>query len=158
MIETGLKDEYPQVFSKAHDFVDLSQIQVNHPNHDRYYRDETKGGWPFSTRDIGWIVADCTGEGLKAALICKKHGYAATPLSDARLFDACNMLLMMQNTTGGWATCEKTRGSKLFEWFNASEVFGEIMVDYDYIECTSSALQASVHVTVCAHARARVRA
>ena len=41
----------------------------------------------------------------------------------------------MQNTTGGYATCEKTRGSKMFEWFNASEVFGEIMVDYDYIEC-----------------------
>ena len=51
------------------------------------------GGWPFSTRDIGWVVADCTGEGLKAALICKKHGYAKHPLSDDRLFDAVNILL-----------------------------------------------------------------
>jgi hypothetical protein len=31
------------VFRKSHDFVDLSQIQVNHPDHDTYYRDETKG-------------------------------------------------------------------------------------------------------------------
>jgi lanosterol synthase len=40
------------------------------------------------------------------------------------------------------ATCEKTRGWHFFEWFNASEVFGEIMIDYDYVECSSSALQA----------------
>ncbi len=43
--------------------------------------------------------------------------------------------------TGGYATCEETRGWHFFEWFNASEVFGEIMIDYDYVECTSSALQ-----------------
>ena len=46
---------------------------------------------------------------------------------------------------GGYATCEKTRGWHFFEWFNASEVFGEIMIDYDYVECTSSALQALCH-------------
>ena len=41
-----------------------------------------------------------------------------------------------------YATCEKTRGWHMFELFNASEVFGEIMIDYDYVECSSSALQA----------------
>eukprot|EP00048_Salpingoeca_helianthica_P024240 m.30778 g.30778 ORF g.30778 m.30778 type:complete len:619 (+) comp9267_c0_seq1:326-2182(+) len=141
LAETRYRDQFAEVFRKAHDFVDLSQIRVNHPDHATYYRDETKGGWPFSTRDMGWIVADCTGEGLKAALLCKKHKYTATPLSDERLQDAVNILLLMQNATGGYATCEKTRGSKLFELFNASEVFGEIMIDYDYVECTSSALQ-----------------
>ncbi len=60
--------------------------------------------------------------GLKAALLCKKHGYAAAPLSDDRLYDAVNILLLMQNATGGYATCEKTRGSHFFEYFNASEV------------------------------------
>eukprot|EP00040_Diaphanoeca_grandis_P034707 m.216523 g.216523 ORF g.216523 m.216523 type:complete len:721 (-) comp33210_c0_seq1:416-2578(-) len=142
LIESGMKDEFASVFAKSHDFVDITQIKVNHPDHSKYYRDETKGGWPFSTRDIGWVVADCTGEGLKAALICKKHKFTKTPLSDERLFDAINILLLMQNDTGGYATCEKTRGWHFFEYFNASEVFGEIMIDYDYIECTSSALQA----------------
>ena len=28
-------------------------------------------------------------------------------------------ILRMQNSTGGWATCEKTRGGKYFEYFNA---------------------------------------
>ena len=115
---------------------------MNHPAHKTYYRDETKGGWPFSTRDIGWVVADCTGEGLKGALICKEHKLTPRPLADARLFDAVNILLLMQNDTGGYATCEKTRGWHFFEYFNASEVFGEIMIDYDYVECSSSALQA----------------
>jgi squalene cyclase len=48
---------------------------------------------------------------------------------------------MSLHSTGGYATCEETRGWHFFEWFNASEVFGEIMIDYDYVECTSSALQ-----------------
>lgn len=165
LIESGIKDEFADVFRKAHDYVDVAQIRVDHPDHDTYYRDQTKGGWPFSTRDIGWVVADCTGEGLKAALICRKHNFTRTPLSETRLYDAVNILLLMQNDTGGYntalaalailmntylknlaypryATCEKTRGWHFFEWFNASEVFGEIMIDYDYVECTSSALQA----------------
>lgn len=25
----------------------------------------SKGGWPFSTPDNGWIVSDCTSEALK---------------------------------------------------------------------------------------------
>ena len=57
LIESGQKDAFAEVFRKAHDFVDLTQIRVDHPDHDTYYRDQTKGGWPFSTRDMGWIVA-----------------------------------------------------------------------------------------------------
>lgn len=60
--------------------------------------------------------------GLKAAIICKKHNYTTNPLSDERIFDAVNILLLMQNATGGYATCEKTRGWHFMEWFNASEV------------------------------------
>lgn len=43
LVESGLKDEFGDVFAKAHDYVDISQIQINHHEHDRYYRDETKG-------------------------------------------------------------------------------------------------------------------
>ncbi|XLR27209.1 hypothetical protein S83_055109, partial [Arachis hypogaea] len=31
-----------------------------------------KGAWPFSTRDHGWLISDCTSEGLKAALLLSK--------------------------------------------------------------------------------------
>ena len=32
-----------------------------------------QGGFPFSTRDCGWIVSDCTGEGLTAVLSLREH-------------------------------------------------------------------------------------
>ena len=31
-----------------------------------------QGGFPFSTRDCGWIVADCTAEGLKAVMLLQE--------------------------------------------------------------------------------------
>lgn len=34
-----------------------------------YYRHISKGAWPFSTRDHGWPISDCSSEGLKAALV-----------------------------------------------------------------------------------------
>lgn len=33
-----------------------------------YYRHISKGAWPFSSRDHGWPISDCTSEGFKAAL------------------------------------------------------------------------------------------
>ena len=33
-----------------------------------YYRLLSKGAWPFSSRDHGWPISDCSSEGLKAAL------------------------------------------------------------------------------------------
>jgi squalene cyclase len=34
----------------------------------KYYRDCSKGGWVFSSRDHGWPIADCSAEGLSALL------------------------------------------------------------------------------------------
>lgn len=44
----------------------------------------------------------------------------------------------MQNSTGGWASYERRRGPMALESINPSEVFGDIMVDVDYPECTTS--------------------
>ena len=53
-----------------------------------------KGWLAISTRDIGWVVADCTGEGLKAAILCKVNQLAANPLSMERLQDSVDLLLL----------------------------------------------------------------
>ncbi len=37
-----------------------------------FYRHISKGAWPFSTRDHGWPISDCSSEGLKAALCLAK--------------------------------------------------------------------------------------
>jgi len=66
-------------------------------------------------------------------------------ISDSRLFDAVNVILSFQNTDGGWATYENTRGSPHLELLNPSDVFGAIMIDYSYTECTSASVRALVN-------------
>jgi squalene/oxidosqualene cyclase-like protein len=51
------------------------------------------------------------------------------------------LLLPYQNSDGGWASYEKTRAPQWLERLNPSRIFGEIMVDYSYVECTSACLQ-----------------
>uniref|UniRef100_A0A8B9PEK8 Terpene cyclase/mutase family member n=1 Tax=Apteryx owenii TaxID=8824 RepID=A0A8B9PEK8_APTOW len=104
------------------------------------------GGFPFSTRDCGWIVADCTAEGLKSVMLLQEKCPFITKLVPSeRLFDAVNVLLSMRNSDGGFATYETKRGGHLLELLNPSEVFGDIMIDYTYVECTSAVMQALRH-------------
>lgn len=105
-----------------------------------------KGGFPFSTRDCGWIVADCTAEGLKSVMLLQEQcGFLTETIPAERLCDAVNVLLSMRNPDGGFATYETKRGGKLLELLNPSEVFGDIMIDYTYVECTSAVMQALKH-------------
>ncbi|XP_055425836.1 lanosterol synthase isoform X2 [Bubalus kerabau] len=53
-----------------------------------------------------------------------------------------NKLLSLRNPDGGFATYETKRGGHLLELLNPSEVFGDIMIDYTYLECTSAVMQA----------------
>ena len=52
------------------------------------------------------------------------------------------VLLTLQNPDGGWATYENNRGYGWYEWLNPSEVFGDIMIDYSYVECSMASLSA----------------
>jgi lanosterol synthase len=66
------------------------------------------------------------------------HGYKPL-ISETRIRDAVDVLLTMQNKhSGGFASYEPQRGSELLEYLNAAEVFGRIMVEYDYPECTTA--------------------
>ena len=51
----------------------------------------------------------------------------------------------MQNSNGGFASYETKRAGSVMEMINPAEVFGDIMVDYTYVECTSAVLQALKH-------------
>lgn len=133
---------FRKTLARAHHYVDITQVRVDVPNRKRFYRHISKGAWPFSTVDHGWPIADCTGEGLKAALRLQACDWIPreSVISEHRLVEAVDMILSYQNRDGGWATYELTRGSKWLEFLNPSEVFGDIMIDYSYVECTSSAL------------------
>ena len=116
----------------------------------KFYRHISEGGWPFSTSAHGWPIADCTSEGLKATLCLLKSNTVQAGLKDKALLDiseerlhkAVNVLLTYQNEDGGWATYENNRGFGWYEQLNPSEVFGDIMIDYSYVECSMASMTA----------------
>ncbi|MBY0308028.1 MAG: hypothetical protein K2Q09_04725, partial [Phycisphaerales bacterium] len=146
IVATGLSDEFVHCLRRAHHFLDISQVVEETKDREKWFRHQSKGAWPFSTRDHGWPISDCTAEGLKSALLLAKWpGLGAQPLPKERLFDAVDVILSLQNEDGGWATYEQTRGSTVLEVLNPSEVFHNIMIDYSYVECSSASIQALAH-------------
>ena len=55
---------------KALDFLDLSQIRENVSDP---YRQQRKGGWPFNTKDNGYIISDYAAESLKAVILLQEE-------------------------------------------------------------------------------------
>ncbi|KAF7798580.1 hypothetical protein EIP86_009802 [Pleurotus ostreatoroseus] len=145
LVETGLAKESENTDSlvAALKWLDMCQIK-DHPKHfEVSYRHPTKGAWPFSTRTQGYTVSDCTGEGLKAVLYIQNYVEGSPKLvSDRRLQDAVDILLGMQNPNGGFASYELIRGPEWLEWLNPAEVFGDIMIEHSYPECTTSVITA----------------
>jgi len=125
-------------------YIRDNQVIEDVPEPARHYRHPPRGGWPFSDREHGWPISDCTAEGVKAALALEP--LVTEPVPAGRLIDAVRFILSMQNRDGGWATYEKRRGGKWLEWLNPSQVFADIMVDYSYVECTSACIQALMKV------------
>jgi squalene/oxidosqualene cyclase-like protein len=131
----------PQTMANAAAFVEGAQIIEQPAEGARYYRHDSLGAWPFSTRPHGWPITDCTAEGLKATFALDAHALADA-ITPQRRADAAARMLSWQNADGGWATYEKTRGPTWLERFNPSEVFGEIMIDRSYTECTAACMTA----------------
>ncbi|KAK8543276.1 hypothetical protein V6N12_015836 [Hibiscus sabdariffa] len=145
ILATNLVDEYGSMLKKAHNFIKNTQVKENSGNSlNSWYRHISKGGWPFSTPDNGWVVSDCTAEGLKAAsLLSTMPSWIVGEeiIAPDRLYEAVNLILSLQNNNGGFASYELTRSYAWLEMFNPAEVFGDIMIDYQYVECTSAAIQ-----------------
>jgi squalene/oxidosqualene cyclase-like protein len=140
MLESGELDSCHDTLVRAHAFIEDNQVRADLPLRERSFRDISKGGWGFSAKDNGWIVSDCTAEGLRAALALAPH--VEKPLPQARLRDAVEYLLWSQTAGGGWASYEPTRGPSWLEKLNPSNVFGDIMIDYPYVECTAASMAA----------------
>ena len=143
-VEAGLAKDgnWRPMLMKALEFLDDQQIRENCRQQDVCYRQQRKGAWAFSTRTQGYTVSDTTSEALKAVLMLQRLPGYPTLVSDERLQDAVDTLLTMQNASGGFASYEPRRGSEYLEYLNAAEVFGRIMVEYDYPECSTAVVTA----------------
>lgn len=142
VVEANLatRPENREALIKAHRFLDACQIRQNSTHFGKDYRHPSKGAWPFSTRDQSYTVSDCTAEGLKAVLCLQALDFTEELVGERRLFDAVDILLSLQNRNGGVASYELVRGGSYYEYFNVSEVFGDIMIEYCYPECTAAVL------------------
>lgn len=140
VLGSGAAHEVPGLLNRAHAYIDANQIRIDPPERDKHWRSQTKGGWTFSTATAPWPVTDCTAEGLKTALLLTD--LVPAPIAIERLVDAVDLIVAYQNPDGGWASYEETRGPRWLEQFNPSNIFGDIMIDYSYVECTSACIQA----------------
>lgn len=143
IVDSGFGKDFETCLRRAYEYLDITQVPEDVDEKEKYFRHISKGAWPFSTRDHGWPISDCTSEGLKAVLKVHTQCPSIRPtINKERLFDAVNVSLSFQNLDGGWATYENTRGPRWLEWLNPSECFGEIMIDYSYVECSSASVQS----------------
>jgi lanosterol synthase len=146
-LETQQFIEHCHGYASSSTYSDPPTAKVTH---ETGYRQPRRGGWGFSNRDQGYAVSDCVAEPIKAILMLqtlkdpkdKSKRLFPEVVSEERLQWAVDILLCMQNDTGGVASYENRRGSEKLEYLNAAEVFGRIMVEYDYPECTTSTVTA----------------
>ncbi|KAI0044521.1 terpene synthase [Auriscalpium vulgare] len=143
LVETGLAqdEENRESLVRALRWLDQCQIKDDPLHFGSSFRHRTKGAWPFSTKEQGYTVSDCTGEGLKSVLYLQKQvDFTPNLVSEERLCDAVDTLLSLPNSDGSFASYEPIRGPGWLEWLNAAEVFGNIMIEYSYPECTTSVI------------------
>ncbi|GJZ06070.1 dammarenediol II synthase-like protein [Tanacetum coccineum] len=146
ILASDMVEEYGDSLKKAHFFIKESQIKEN-PKGDftKMCRQFTKGAWTFSDQDHGWVVSDCTAEALKCLLALSQlpHEIAGEKADVERLYDAVNVLLYLQSPeSGGFAIWEPPVPKPYLQMLNPSELFADIVVEKEHVECTGSIIQA----------------
>lgn len=144
IVKAGLAADqrWRPMLMKALEFLEDQQMLEDCMEQEVCYRQRRKGAWAFSTKVQGYTVSDCTSEALKSVILLQRCYGFPTLVSDSRLEDAVDTLLSMQNASGGFASYERIRGSQYMEHLNAAEVFGRIMIEYDYPECSTAVVTA----------------
>uniref|UniRef100_A0A7N0VMZ7 Squalene cyclase C-terminal domain-containing protein n=1 Tax=Kalanchoe fedtschenkoi TaxID=63787 RepID=A0A7N0VMZ7_KALFE len=147
LLASGMTDEIGETLAKGHDFLKKSQVRSN-PSGDfrRMQRHISKGAWAFSDRDHGWQVSDCTAEALKCCLLFSlmPPEIVGKKMDEQRLYDSVNLILSLQSKNGGVSGWEPAGAPKWLELLNPIEFVADIVVESEYVECTSSVLQALV--------------
>lgn len=147
VLASNLADEFCFALRRGCEFLKKSQLRDNaEGDFGSMYRHISKGAWTLSEADISWQVSDCTAEGLKAMLLLSQLGKDVVheEIEPEALYDAVNILLSFQSETGGFSAFDPKKGKSYWEAFNCSELFANIIVEHDYIECSSAVIQALV--------------
>lgn len=145
LCEGPLASEFRTFLEHAARYLVHSQQTEEVVERGRYHRDMRVGGWCFSDKHHRWPVSDCTAEALSALRYLADELPADQLPSPKRIVQAALFILSRQNPDGGWGSYERTRGGDILRKLNPSEMFGNCMVEYSYVECTASCMQALRH-------------
>ncbi|KDP36999.1 hypothetical protein JCGZ_06055 [Jatropha curcas] len=144
LIASDLCDEIGPTLKEGHNFLKNSQITEN-PSGDfkRMFRHISKGAWAFSDKDHGWQVSDCTAESLKCCLLFSMMPpeIVGEKMVPEKLYDSVNVILSLQSKNGGFPAWEPAGAVSWLELLNPVEFLEDIVIEHEYVECTSSALQ-----------------
>lgn len=66
------------------------------------------------------------------------------PMEAECMYDAVNVIMSLQSPNGGVSAWEPTGAPKWLEWLNPVEFLEDLVIEYEYIECTSSSIQALI--------------
>nr|WQY91010.1 OSC1 [Euphorbia humifusa] len=147
LLASNMTEEIGEVLKKGHEFIQKSQVKEN-PSGDfeKMHRHISKGSWTFSDQDHGWQVSDCTAEGLKCCLLFSMMPpeIVGEKVDSQQLYDAVNILLSLQSKNGGLAAWEPAGAHQWLEMLNPTEFFADIVIEHEYVECTSSAIHALI--------------
>ncbi|XP_022946791.1 beta-Amyrin Synthase 1-like isoform X2 [Cucurbita moschata] len=114
------------------------------------YRHISKGSWTFSDRDHGWQISDCTAENLLCCLrfSTMPSNIVGDPMEPQWFFEAVNFILSLQAKNGGVSAWEPNGAvPSWFELLNPVEFLEYTVLEREYVECTSSSIQALVLFT-----------
>nr|UTU07507.1 oxidosqualene cyclase 3 [Ailanthus altissimus] len=145
LLASNLINEIGAILMKGHEFIKNSQVSNNPPGDFRkMFRHISKGGWTFSDQDHGWKVSDCTAEGLYCCLYMSTMSpeVVGEKMEPERLYDAVNILLSMQSKNGGVSAWEPAGAQSWLEMLNPVEFLSDLIIEYEYPECTASAIKA----------------
>ncbi|KOM53489.1 hypothetical protein LR48_Vigan09g214800 [Vigna angularis] len=114
LLATDLMDEFGPTLAKAHDFIKKSQVENN-----------SSGDFKKMYRHISkgsWTFTH------------QDHGWQVS--------DCTAECLKSKN--GGITAWEPARSEKWLELLNPTEMFADLIIEHEYVECTGSAIQSLV--------------
>ncbi|KAK6941196.1 Squalene cyclase, C-terminal [Dillenia turbinata] len=142
ILASNLTTEFASTLRKGHEFIKASQVRDN-PDGDyaATYRHTSKGAWTFSMQDHGWQVSDCTAEGLKCALLFSQMSpdLVGEKMETQRFYDAVDVILSLQQWW--FPSLGASESLSWIEKLNPTEFFEDVLIEREYVECTSSAIQ-----------------
>ncbi len=135
------------LLERMHAFFAAQQVTAELDRPEETDRVPIRWGWCFGEALHRWPVSDCTAEALSALTQLEDAGGVPSGrrFDAERIAGAVRFVLARQNADGGFSSYEPARGGRLLEHVNPSEMFGNCMGEYSYLECTSSCIQGLAH-------------